>query len=341
MSDLRSRDVQTAFEFVRECEASPDVAEFRRRVLNVIRLVPGMLVGYNEVDLRTGRVEAVLDPEGIAPADAEDVFPRNMHQHPVIRHHERTGDWQAYKISDFLTEEEFHALSLYSEFYAPMGVEDQIALLMPPSDRVIGVVINRGTRDFSETDRTLLNLIRPHVAVAFETVRARERARRLLGGLAYTSAAGGRSVLLVDRDGQIVDAPAHARAMLARWTGTGDRLPPGLERGPVTVERDGRRLSMRLVPARSRGEEHLVLLEEDDDPFSPGRMAAFGLSPRESDVLRLAARGGSNANIGTALGLSERTVQKHLERIMGKLGVHSRTGAVGVVLGQEPLRDFA
>jgi len=52
-----------------------------------------------------------------------------------------------------------------------------------------------------------------------------------------------------------------------------------------------------------------------------------GLTSREADVLRLVAHGGSNADIAADLGVSARTVQKHLERAFPKLGVRDRSAA--------------
>lgn len=52
------------------------------------------------------------------------------------------------------------------------------------------------------------------------------------------------------------------------------------------------------------------------------------LTPREIEVLRLAAQGLTNRAIGRALGISDRTVQGHLANIYGKLNVASRTEAV-------------
>jgi DNA-binding CsgD family transcriptional regulator/tetratricopeptide (TPR) repeat protein len=52
-----------------------------------------------------------------------------------------------------------------------------------------------------------------------------------------------------------------------------------------------------------------------------------GLSPRELEVLRLVAAGRSNQAIATELLISERTVERHVSNIFGKLGVGSRTAA--------------
>jgi DNA-binding NarL/FixJ family response regulator len=57
----------------------------------------------------------------------------------------------------------------------------------------------------------------------------------------------------------------------------------------------------------------------------PGRAA---LSPRERDVLRLVARGATNREIGSALGLGDETVKTLLARAFAKLGVRRRAEAV-------------
>jgi DNA-binding NarL/FixJ family response regulator len=58
----------------------------------------------------------------------------------------------------------------------------------------------------------------------------------------------------------------------------------------------------------------------------PGQTAA-DLTARELEVLRLVAQGATNRAIGTALGLSERTVDRHVSNIFAKLGVSSRAAA--------------
>ncbi|HEV8539872.1 MAG TPA: helix-turn-helix transcriptional regulator [Nitrospiraceae bacterium] len=57
------------------------------------------------------------------------------------------------------------------------------------------------------------------------------------------------------------------------------------------------------------------------------KLKNLGLTPREAEVLAWVAQGKSNNMIGVILGISHRTVQKHLERTFHKLGVESRTAA--------------
>jgi DNA-binding CsgD family transcriptional regulator len=70
-------------------------------------------------------------------------------------------------------------------------------------------------------------------------------------------------------------------------------------------------------------------------PLLPGEFpdprAAAVLSARERDVLQWVARGKTNAEIATALYVSESTVRKHLQNSYRKLGVSSRTAAVALL----------
>lgn len=59
-------------------------------------------------------------------------------------------------------------------------------------------------------------------------------------------------------------------------------------------------------------------------PASPG----IRLSERELDVLRQVARGRSSKEIAGHLGISQRTVEGHLNNVYSKLGVNSRTEAI-------------
>jgi DNA-binding CsgD family transcriptional regulator len=62
------------------------------------------------------------------------------------------------------------------------------------------------------------------------------------------------------------------------------------------------------------------------------------LSGREREILALAARGKTNAEIGRELYIGEATVKTHLLRAYAKLGVSSRTAAVTAAMERGLLR---
>ena len=66
-------------------------------------------------------------------------------------------------------------------------------------------------------------------------------------------------------------------------------------------------------------------------------LAAPALSAREIEVLRLVTQGASNPDISKSLSISRRTAEHHVEHIMAKLGVTSRTAAVAYTLTHELL----
>ncbi len=68
----------------------------------------------------------------------------------------------------------------------------------------------------------------------------------------------------------------------------------------------------------------LLPVARDQSPAPP----IEELTPRELQVLRLMAEGQSNKTIARALGISEHTVKFHVNAILGKLNVASRTEAV-------------
>jgi DNA-binding NarL/FixJ family response regulator len=61
-------------------------------------------------------------------------------------------------------------------------------------------------------------------------------------------------------------------------------------------------------------------------------VAAFGLTPRELDVLQLLVAGYSNRQIGETMFISESTAGVHVSNILGKLGVSGRVEAAAAAV---------
>ncbi|HEY7031483.1 MAG TPA: response regulator transcription factor [Thermomicrobiales bacterium] len=70
-----------------------------------------------------------------------------------------------------------------------------------------------------------------------------------------------------------------------------------------------------------------LLMREVQLPDSSAVSGVDALTDRETDVLRLVARGRANKEIARDLGIGEKTVKTHVSNVLAKLGVQSRTQA--------------
>ncbi|KAF1023377.1 MAG: putative cyclic di-GMP phosphodiesterase [Paracidovorax wautersii] len=87
---------------------------------------------------------------------------------------------------------------------------------------------------------------------------------------------------------------------------------------------DGRQLQGRYAGASGYAESTVLL---DMAGRAGASLLQIALTPRETEVLSWLAKGKTNRDIGDILGMSPRTVNKHLEHIFEKLGVETRTAA--------------
>jgi DNA-binding NarL/FixJ family response regulator len=102
----------------------------------------------------------------------------------------------------------------------------------------------------------------------------------------------------------------------------------------VVTTAAGTRLSVSNMGAAALGETMLLLALHREGPSSRARLVDAALTPRETEVLSWLAKGKTNRDIGEILGMSPRTVNKHLEHIFEKLGVETRSAAAALASGQ-------
>jgi DNA-binding CsgD family transcriptional regulator len=125
----------------------------------------------------------------------------------------------------------------------------------------------------------------------------------------------------VERDDRAAAAEAAASAL------TGAR-----ELGCEWLAREVTALSGR---ARFELGEEMAVAQADGGAGAAEEEDAFGLTPRERQVLALLAEGATNRQIGRALYMAEKTASVHVSRILSKLGVRTRTQAAAVAHRQQ------
>jgi DNA-binding CsgD family transcriptional regulator len=86
--------------------------------------------------------------------------------------------------------------------------------------------------------------------------------------------------------------------------------------------------------------EFLLRLAKDSGADAPAEFSSeLGLTAREGEVLSWLSKGKTNRDIAQILGLSPRTVDKHLEQIYSKLGVENRTAAAAIAVKAKHLKQ--
>jgi DNA-binding CsgD family transcriptional regulator len=249
VTELRERDVKMALELAfdagRYAGSEPFPAEFLEHLTELIPT--DALAGYHEAVLGVPAgtpcrvVESIEIPAtGLAP-EVQEAGGRLLEQDP-IRHRLRRRERRALKLSDFLTRRQLRKLDFYWYVWRPSGIDDSLRVWLPaPEGRSRVIYLERGKRNFTERERSILELLRPSL------IKMQARAERR-------------------RDQQ----------------------------------------------ERPRG-----------------------LTKREMDILRLIAAGHTTREVAGVLVISPHTARKHIENILEKLGVRTRSAAVALLFGAQ------
>jgi DNA-binding NarL/FixJ family response regulator len=147
-------------------------------------------------------------------------------------------------------------------------------------------------------------------------------------------------VLTAGPDGEVLDEASHAAVMACVAVISEQHDADGRAGEPTRTRVNGDGAGPATAPAAQHRPD-----AEDIAREQQRAARAWRLTPRELDVLRAAAEGHSNAQIGRQLWVTEQTVKFHLSNIYRKMGVSNRTEAMrraitrGVVAGPGDVRD--
>jgi DNA-binding NarL/FixJ family response regulator len=163
MNNIHAR----ALELVGDVSGLLEPLEFRDGLLvALLRAVPAEYISMNRVGYESDLNWSIVQPP-LTP-DHHATFYRLALENPLAERFLRTRYGSPLRVSDVSTPEAFHATDLYREFYAPLHVEYQIAFVLPSDDQhILAIALSRGQRDFTDQERDLLAIARPHLIQAY------------------------------------------------------------------------------------------------------------------------------------------------------------------------------
>lgn len=355
------QDLEGVLDFVRDLHDWRGLDDFADRTMGALQRLAGAdRIVYGDFDVERQAARLSMQPAVVKEHDgtvdgaiggALNGLEQGFANHPLYRYYLQTGDGLAQKTSQVLTKSQYRRYCESDDFARQLGARYQMGLFFPAGSTVVtAILLVRSARDFVERDRSLVNRLYPHLVQAFRNTASLNRISQDVEGLIGMLEGPTSSVVILAGDGRVKRWTGQGKNWIARYCRTpfpaaADRLPDcfadwyrrqlelvaqetlnPLPRDPLIVDKNGRQLTVQLIPDHFR-DEHLLLLNEKRGDASWNALSSYGLTPRESEVLAWVAKGKTNADIGVILQMSERTVQKHLEHVFQKLGVETRTTA--------------
>nr|WP_280531150.1 DNA-binding response regulator [Shinella yambaruensis] len=227
------------------------------------------------------------------------------------------------------------------------GFETCLKLKANPAVSPVPVVFMTGLTETEHVVRALeaggvdyltkpinIDELRARIRVHLSNARSAQSARVALD-------AAGRHLLAVSGEGKIRWSTPQATRLVNAATGSDDGLDAvsthinawmktrGTVRENSFAIRQAGQASLQLAFLGAIGADEYLFRLTAENRLSEDEVLRqhFALTHRESEVLLWIAKGKSNRDIGEILGLSARTVTKHLEQIYVKLGVENRASA--------------
>jgi DNA-binding CsgD family transcriptional regulator len=355
------QDFEGVLDFVRDLYDYRGLDDFADRSAGaLLRIVGADRIVYGDFDVERQCARLAMQPaivkehDGTVDGDLRGALSgleQRFAEHPLYRYFLQTGDGRAQKASQVMTRAQAAHYRASDRFTRQLNAHFQMGVFFAAGPATVtALLLIRSGRDFTVRERALVNKLHPHLLQAFRNHASLNRFCHDVDSLVEMLEGPTSSVIVLAGSGCVKRWTEQARSWISRYCRTpfpseSNRMPECFAewyrrqlslvaqerllpspRDPLIVDRGGRQLTVQFIPDHFR-DEHLLLLNEKSLDASWSSLAACGLTPRESEVLAWVAKGKTNADVGTILRMSGRTVQKHLEHIYQKLGVETRTTA--------------
>lgn len=320
-----------------------DAAKHSRLMLAVLNeLVPAdsLVINYFKPPLE---LKALTLPENYVTQDQVDRVAQYGHQSPYGTYYVATRDASWKMTTDFMPIEEFHRTELHRYALAPIGINYQIGGILAVLGETSHVItIHRTHRNFTEHEREILNTLHSHLVTSYVNALACTQANQSVAEIKAVVETAPGAYGYYYRDGQLAWLQPRAEEWLAEFfpdeVKTGERIPQSMnqlvreslanEHAPKQLEcvRDGEILKVCLGGSPLGG--LIVRLERKPRTPLPRFRPVSQLTPRENEVLQWMAEGKRNGEIAAILDISERTVEKHVAKILEEFKVENRATAI-------------
>ena len=184
-SSVSAAQLRALLDLLTELHSCPDEATLRARLTDrVDGLVACDLVSLNYLDMdgSNGGTTTSFNGGFLAGVELGKAFDEFADQHPLVLEMIRTGNSGPRRMSDFITVPAFKKLDLFQHVFKPLESLHQIAFSLATSPSlVIGIGLNRGRRDFSESHLELLTLLHQQLPAVFSHVALRARTQAYAG----------------------------------------------------------------------------------------------------------------------------------------------------------------
>lgn len=214
-------------------------------------------LAYSEVTGDPPRVVGGTTYPPGAYLDALPVFDAHQHEHPALPVLTARAEGRlCLAVSDLPDLDRFRRSALYTDFYRPLGVRDQLlaVVALGPGRRAV-FVLNRSRVGFGRRDRALLDLLLPHLERACaHGLHVAQLQARLARPTDAPPGSTDRLDALTSREREVLERLAHGATdrQIARSLGVGVRtVHKHVERTYRKLEVGNRTSAVRVLHERA------------------------------------------------------------------------------------------